>query len=117
MVEQVNLNEVGSLTQSGKHYGGRGEDSIGSAKSHQANMEGMQPGFRGMGGTTAQTVGALSSGTTAQLAKHIVDNAVRAVTAEKSGVTGDEQSHQDQQTSQAAGEQANQGMVPTINFA
>lgn len=115
MVDQVNLNEVGMLTKSGQHYGGTGESSFGSAKTHQANMEGIQPGFRGQGGTTAQTVAALGSGTTAQLAKHIVDNAVRAVTAEKSGVTGDEQSHSDQQAAHSAQEAGYQSSIPPIN--
>lgn len=115
MVEQVNLNEVGVLTQGGKHYGGTGEGAFQSAKLHQTNMESMLPGFRGMGGSMAQGVAGMASMTTAQLAKHFVDQAVRSVQSERDGITGDESSHTDQLPAQASTEQIQQASVPAIN--
>lgn len=118
MTEEVRLNEVDGIFKSGQHYGGTGETTFQSAKTYQSNMDGvLTPGFIGMGGNTARNVAALGSGTSGQIAKHIADQAVRTVTAGKSGITGDEQAHQDQQPAQSLSEVAAQNSIPAINFA
>jgi len=100
----VNLNDVGSLTRSGKNYAGTAESSVSSAKAHQSNMEGVQSGFKGMAGSTFQGVSALTVGNTAQLGKQFADQASRAILGEKEAVTGDEEAHNNQQTAKASNE-------------
>ncbi|UPK77090.1 hypothetical protein MU582_10765 [Nocardioidaceae bacterium SCSIO 66511] len=112
---EVRMNEVDGVFKSGQHYGGTGGDTFSASKTHQSKMEGIRPGFIGMGGNTAQTVAALGSGTTAQIAKHIADQAVRAVQAGKSGITGDEQAHGDQQAAHSQNEMVAQSSIPPIN--
>ena len=107
----VNLNEVGSLTRSGKNYAGTAESSVSTAKAHQSNMEGVQSGFKGVAGSTFQGVSALTVGNTAQLGKQFADQATRAVLGEKEAVTGDEDAHNDQQ----AGLASNESLASYVN--
>jgi hypothetical protein len=112
----VNLNEVGALIRSGRRYGGTGEASLGAANAHQARMEGIQEGFRGLGGSRAQEVAALGSQTTVQLAQHFVDQARRAELAEMSALSGDEEAHQAQQAAHSSTESSQQGSIRPINY-
>ncbi|MGH3360793.1 MAG: hypothetical protein ACRDO7_18460 [Nocardioidaceae bacterium] len=112
----VNLNDVGSLTRSGKGYAGTADTTFGSAKAHQSNMEGVQGSFKGMAGSTFQGVAAMSTGNTAQLAKQIADQAARAVLGEKDAVMGDEDAHENQQSGKSANEGFMSVAAKPINF-
>lgn len=116
MAEFVNLNEVGALTRSGKQYGTNAEENLASAKNHLAKMEGMQSGFKGAAGKTFQGVSQVSAGNHGQLAKQIAEQARRAVLAEKSAVTGDEESTQGQQAARGAVESLTSNVSRPINI-
>lgn len=116
MGNEVRLNDVGQTFKSGQHYGGSGETGFSSGKTFDSNFESIRPGFVGMGGNTAQAVAAMGGMTTKQIAKHILGVAMGTVDAGKSGITGDEQSDQDQKPAQSITEATAQASVPTINF-
>lgn len=116
MGEYLNLNEVGSLTQSGKHAGGNAQDTVSLAKTHQTNMEGLQQaGLKGMSGTTFQRVSATNVGSTALLGRQFADQAVRWVKAEKHAINGDQDADQQQQPATSAAEASLQAINKPIN--
>lgn len=115
MGQAVNLNEVGVLTQTGKGYGTNAEDNVASAKNHLAKMEGLQSGFKGIGGSTFQGVSQVSAGNHGRLAQQIAEQARRAVLAERAAITGDEDANQDQQTARSTAENFTSTVSRPIN--
>jgi len=115
MGQAVNLNEVGTLTRSGQQYGTNAEENVSAAKNHLAKMEGLQAGFKGAGGSTFQGISQVSAGNHGQLARQIAEQARRAVLAERSAVTGDEQALQDQQAARSTAESFTSTVSRPIN--
>ena len=97
----VNLNETGVLSQSGQSYGSNADDQNAESNSFRGRMDASHQGLKGAAGTTFTNVAQLSSANLTQLANQIAEQAVRAVRAETTLVTADEDAHSAQQPSVA----------------
>jgi len=97
----VNLNETGVLSQSGKGYEGTAEDQSAESGSFRGRMDASHGGLKGAAGSTFTNVAQMSASNLTQLANQIAEQAVRAVRAENTLVTSDEDAHSAQQPSMA----------------
>jgi hypothetical protein len=95
----VNLNETGVLSRSGQQYGANADDQHGASQKFSGQMEASRQGLRGAAGGTFSGVAAMSSSNLSQLANQIADQAVRAVRAERSLVSADEDADSAQRVS------------------
>ena len=101
----VHLTDPGTLTQLAKNgYGGDAETQAGSVKNFLSKAEGAQAHYQGVAGSASGVTSATTAGNSGHLAKHLADEALRAVFAEKEGVAGDEEAHQGQQAAGSAAE-------------
>ncbi|UYM04935.1 hypothetical protein [Solicola gregarius] len=101
----VHLNDPGNLTKIGTSgYGDGAEGEGGSTKNFLTRAEEGGNQLVGRAGNTAQTISATTALSSAHLAKHLADQAVRAVLTEKEGLTGDEEAEQGQQGATSAAE-------------
>lgn len=98
----VNLNETGVLTRSGQDYGANAEEQHAESTGFRGRMDASQQGLKGAAGNTFTNVAHLSASNLTQLANLIVDQAVRAVRAENTLVTADEDAHSTQQVTVSA---------------
>lgn len=113
----VHLNDPGTLSQLGKNgYGGGAEEGVGETKNFLSKAEGAQAHYQGVAGNNSQVISAVTAGNSAHLAKHLADEAVRAVLTEKEGVTGDEEAHQGQQGATTAAETLVSAVSKPINI-
>jgi hypothetical protein len=111
----VNLNETGVLSQSGKGYGGTAEDQSAESTSFRGRMDASHTGLKGAAGNTFTNVSDMSASNLTQLANQIADQAVRAVRAENTLVTSDEDAHSAQQASVANMESHSTAVSRPIN--
>ena len=101
----VHLNDPGNLTKLGSSgYGDSAEGAGGSTKNFLSRAEEGGHHMTGRSGTTAQTISATTALSSANLAKHLADQAVRAVLTEREGVMGDEEAEQGQKAAGSAAE-------------
>lgn len=101
MSNYVNLNETGVLSQSGKGYEGTADDQNAESSSFRGRMDASHAGLKGAAGNTFTGVADMSASNLTQLANQIAEQAVRAVRAENTLVTSDEDAHSAQQPSMA----------------
>jgi ABC-type branched-subunit amino acid transport system ATPase component len=99
MSEFVNLNETGVLSKSGQGYGANAEDQNSESHSFRGRMDASQGGLKGAAGNTFTNVADTSANNLVQLANRIVEQAVRAVRAENTLITADEDATGVQQVS------------------
>jgi hypothetical protein len=111
----VNLNETGVLSQSGKGYSGTAEDQSAESTSFRGRMDASHSGLKGAAGNTFTNVAQTSASNLTQLANQIADQAVRAVRAENTLVTADEDAHSAQQPSVANMESHSSAVSRQIN--
>lgn len=111
----VNLNETGALTNAGKQYGGNAEDQNAESTNFRGRMEASHHGLKGSAGGTFSSVAHMSAGNLTQLANQIVDQAVRAVRAEKGLVTADEDAESAQHSTLGAVENHGAAVMRPIN--
>jgi len=115
MADFVNLNETGVLTRSGQGYGANAEDQNAESNNFRGRMDSSQRGLIGAAGTTFTAVADISAGNLVQLANRIVEQAVRAVRAERTLVTADVDATTAQQVSVSNVEQHASAVSRPIN--
>jgi len=93
----VNLNEQGVLSKSGQGYDTNAQDQHAASQQFRGQMEASQHGLKGTAGNTFTGVSHLSAGNLTQLANQIAEQAVRAVRAEHTLVSSDQDADSVQQ--------------------
>jgi hypothetical protein len=100
--EFVNLNEAGALTRSGQGYDGTADDHAGEARTFSGRMDASHQGLRGAAGAAFRGVADGHSANVAALARHIAEQAVRAVRGDATIVDTDTNAHSAQAASVTA---------------
>jgi hypothetical protein len=111
----VNLNERGVLTQSGQNYDGTAQDSNAESRAFSSRMDASRTGLVGSAGNIFTAVADTHSGNLVRLAEQIAQQAVRAVQAERTVQTSDEEAHSAQSGTMQTVEGLTLGVSRPIN--
>jgi hypothetical protein len=112
----VNLNEAGVLSRSGQGYGANAEDHNAESHGFRGRMDASQAGLKGAAGNTFTTIADTSANNLVQLANRIAEQAVRAVRAENTLITADEDATGAQQVSLSNMDSHASALSRPINF-
>jgi hypothetical protein len=102
MADFVNLEEVGSLTQSGRATNTAAEEHDSQSRTHLDRMMGTAPELRGQGGNAFRNASELSADDERALAQRFVAEALDVSSAEGDIVASDDNAAAEQTTAAAS---------------